>query len=474
MLVACSAGRTARARCGGRVRAASRGLARAPSSSTTGSRKARRGGPAGGSSAARSVSTPSRCARCRSGRRADGGRRARGTVCGLRTRAQLGAAAVLLGHARRPGRDGPARLRAARARGRCRAWRPCEGWRRRCWPALGAGPRRSRRSASSHGTTSNSDPHGPRRSALRTRVLPVFTEVLGGRPRWRSRARAAARGHRVLDSARELLERAAGASAARSDDDARPTTAIGRLRVPLSPTTALRGARARGGSGRAALSGAAPRGARCDTLAGASRRARPALDARRGLARAGEVALPGGARCRRDRGMLIFPGREGGPGTRGDTRAPARRRDRHREGPRHRRAVRRAARQMAAEIEDDHRGKDLHSGSSRARSWSWPTRAAAAPRCRDGLDGGSSTARHEVLGRRRILKDLDTDLTGRHVLIVEDIVTWLTLSWLLATCARAGPPRSRSPRCCAPDAAKVDVDVRYVGFIPSEFVVGTA
>jgi hypoxanthine phosphoribosyltransferase len=75
----------------------------------------------------------------------------------------------------------------------------------------------------------------------------------------------------------------------------------------------------------------------------------------------------------------------------------------------------------------------------------------------------------------RILKDLDADLTGRHVLIVEDIIdSGLTLSWLLSNL------RSRSPESVEiatmlrkPDAAKVEVDVRYVGFeIANEFVVG--
>ncbi len=85
---------------------------------------------------------------------------------------------------------------------------------------------------------------------------------------------------------------------------------------------------------------------------------------------------------------------------------------------------------------------------------------------------GSGTKSSGVV---RILKDLEADLLGRHVLIVEDIVdSGLTLSWLL------GNLRSRGPASVAvatllrkPDAAKVAVDVRYVGFdIPTDFVVG--
>ncbi len=75
----------------------------------------------------------------------------------------------------------------------------------------------------------------------------------------------------------------------------------------------------------------------------------------------------------------------------------------------------------------------------------------------------------------RILKDLDSDLHGRKVLIVEDIIdSGLTLSWLTANLRSRG---AESVEICAllrkPDAAKVVVDVRYVGFdIPNAFVVG--
>ena len=85
---------------------------------------------------------------------------------------------------------------------------------------------------------------------------------------------------------------------------------------------------------------------------------------------------------------------------------------------------------------------------------------------------GTSTQSSGVV---RILKDLDSDLQGRHVLIVEDIIdSGLTLSWLRANLQSRG---AASVEICAllrkPEAAKVEVDVRYVGFeIPPEFVVG--
>ncbi|GAA2663982.1 MULTISPECIES: hypoxanthine phosphoribosyltransferase [Nonomuraea] len=75
----------------------------------------------------------------------------------------------------------------------------------------------------------------------------------------------------------------------------------------------------------------------------------------------------------------------------------------------------------------------------------------------------------------RILKDLDTDITNRHVLIVEDIIdSGLTLSWLLDNLKSRNPA---SLEICAalrkPDAIKVPIEVKYVGFdIPNEFVIG--
>jgi hypoxanthine phosphoribosyltransferase len=85
---------------------------------------------------------------------------------------------------------------------------------------------------------------------------------------------------------------------------------------------------------------------------------------------------------------------------------------------------------------------------------------------------GSGTQSSGVV---RILKDLDADVLGRHVLIVEDIVdSGLTLSWLSSNLKARG---AASVEVVAflrkPDAAKVDVEVAMVGFeIPNEFVVG--
>jgi hypoxanthine phosphoribosyltransferase len=82
---------------------------------------------------------------------------------------------------------------------------------------------------------------------------------------------------------------------------------------------------------------------------------------------------------------------------------------------------------------------------------------------------------HKSSGVVKILKDLDTALEGRDVLIVEDIVdTGLTLSWLLGNFESRG---ARSIRVMTllrkPDAMQVEVPLDYVGFdIPNAFVVG--
>ena len=85
---------------------------------------------------------------------------------------------------------------------------------------------------------------------------------------------------------------------------------------------------------------------------------------------------------------------------------------------------------------------------------------------------GSGTKSSGVV---RILKDLDADISGRHVLIVDEIIdTGLTLSWLTSNLGSRGPA---SVEICTllrkPEALQMPVDVKYVGWdIPNEFVVG--
>jgi hypoxanthine phosphoribosyltransferase len=85
---------------------------------------------------------------------------------------------------------------------------------------------------------------------------------------------------------------------------------------------------------------------------------------------------------------------------------------------------------------------------------------------------GASTDSSGVV---RILKDLDTSIEGRNVLVVEDIIdSGLTLSYLMRNLRARNP---RSLEVCAlltkPERREIDVPVRYIGFeIPNRFVVG--
>ena len=85
---------------------------------------------------------------------------------------------------------------------------------------------------------------------------------------------------------------------------------------------------------------------------------------------------------------------------------------------------------------------------------------------------GASTDSSGVV---RILKDLDINIEGRDVLVIEDIIdSGLTLSYLVRNLESREPA---SLEVCAlltkPDRREIDVDVRYVGFeIPNRFVIG--
>lgn len=85
---------------------------------------------------------------------------------------------------------------------------------------------------------------------------------------------------------------------------------------------------------------------------------------------------------------------------------------------------------------------------------------------------GSGTKSSGVV---RILKDLDADINGRNVLVVEDILdSGLTLSWLLKNLSSRGPASVEVFTLMRkPDAVKVPIAPKYCGFdIPNEFVVG--
>src|SRR3712207_6711183 len=102
-------------------------------------------------------------------------------------------------------------------------------------------------------------------------------------------------------------------------------------------------------------------------------------------------------------------------------------------------------------------------------------RALQRPLALDFIAISSYGQTTQTSGVVRVLKDLDTDIGGRHVLIVEDIVdSGLTLAYLRASLQRRNPA---SLRICAllnkPERREATVHVDYIGFdIPNEFVVG--
>jgi len=102
-------------------------------------------------------------------------------------------------------------------------------------------------------------------------------------------------------------------------------------------------------------------------------------------------------------------------------------------------------------------------------------RAISVPCEIDFMAISSYGASNDSSGVVRILKDLDINIEGRHVLVVEDIIdSGLTLSYLVRNLDSREPA---SLGVCAlltkPDRREIDVEVRYVGFeIPNRFVVG--
>ena len=134
--------------------------------------------------------------------------------------------------------------------------------------------------------------------------------------------------------------------------------------------------------------------------------------------------------------------------------------------------------ELAAQVERDYEGKDLLLvGVLKGAVMLMADFARALTRSAD-MDWmavssyGSGTKSSGVV---RILKDLDSDIAGRHVLVVEDILdSGLTLSWLLKNLGSRGPASVEVFTLLRkPDAVKVQVDPKYVGFdIANEFVVG--
>ncbi len=134
--------------------------------------------------------------------------------------------------------------------------------------------------------------------------------------------------------------------------------------------------------------------------------------------------------------------------------------------------------ELAAEVSRDYEGKDLVLiGVLKGAVFflSDLMRQLTVPCEVDFMAVASYGSATKSSGVVRILKDLDTVIEGRDVLIVEDIVdSGLTLQYLLRNLAERSP---RSLEVCAllikPERAKAELDTRYVGFeIPDRFAIG--
>ena len=134
--------------------------------------------------------------------------------------------------------------------------------------------------------------------------------------------------------------------------------------------------------------------------------------------------------------------------------------------------------ELAREIENRYEGKDLLLVGVLKGAVMFMadlSRAIQLPVNMDWMAVSSYGSGTQSSGVVRILKDLDSDVLGRHVLIVEDIIdSGLTLSWLMSNLTARGAASVEVVALLRkPDAAKVDVAVAWVGFdIPNEFVVG--
>ena len=134
--------------------------------------------------------------------------------------------------------------------------------------------------------------------------------------------------------------------------------------------------------------------------------------------------------------------------------------------------------ELAAEISADYEGRDLLLvGVLKGAVFFMADlmRRLTVPCEIDFMAISSYGAATDSSGVVRILKDLDVNIAGRDVLVVEDIIdSGLTLSYLMRNLKARRPG---SLEICAlltkPERREIDVPVRYVGFeIPNKFVIG--
>lgn len=134
--------------------------------------------------------------------------------------------------------------------------------------------------------------------------------------------------------------------------------------------------------------------------------------------------------------------------------------------------------QLGAQISQDYAGKDLVLVSILKGAVVFMAdlmRAVTIPCSIDFMVVSSYGAGTTTTGLVKIIKDLDSDLSGKDVLIVEDILdTGVTLSNLVPMLKMRDP---NSVRICAildkPSRRRADIQADYIGFqVPDEFVVG--
>jgi hypoxanthine phosphoribosyltransferase len=141
-------------------------------------------------------------------------------------------------------------------------------------------------------------------------------------------------------------------------------------------------------------------------------------------------------------------------------------------------AIRDKINEMAKQISADYDGREIRMVGVLKGAFmvmSDLARALSAPLSIDFMSVASYGSGTSTSGVVRILKDLDRDVAGQHVLVVEDVIdSGLTLNWLLRN-LRARQPASIEVAALLrkPAAAQVEVPVKYVGFeLENVFVVG--
>lgn len=140
--------------------------------------------------------------------------------------------------------------------------------------------------------------------------------------------------------------------------------------------------------------------------------------------------------------------------------------------------IRQRARELGQQISADYKGQDLLLVCVLKGAITFLAdlmREITIPHAIDFMAISSYGASTESSGVVRILKDLDTNIEGRNVLIVEDIIdTGRTLSYITRNLRTRRP---KSLRICTllskPSRREIEIPLHYVGFeIPNKFVIG--